>query len=191
MYAACSGWWTRTSSPLLLIRTDRGACPGTTLTPPLGVSRPADEGGHVDHDSPAPRGMDVIRWLASHSCPQGQPGAGAIRRRRGPGRRGWRRHYCRHSSEFPGTWPACSAARVAQYAHQQPHWPPREPTPHSTLTTCCKPRRHTCGPAGRRVDERISPSTRLCQRACLTRKEPSLLSSRDGLSLLPLHAAPT
>src|SRR5271166_1394912 len=49
----------------------------------------------------------------------------------------------------PGdTWPACRAARVAQYAHQQPHWPPREPTPHSTLTTCCKPRRHTCGPAG-------------------------------------------
>jgi hypothetical protein len=67
----------------------------------------------------------------------------------------------------------------------------REPTPHTRLTTCCKPRRHTCGPAGRRVDERISPSTRLCQRACLTRKEPSLLSSRDGLSLLPLHAAPT
>ena len=29
------------------------------------------------------------------------------------------------------------------------------------------------------------------QRACLTRKEPSLLPSRDGLSLLPLHAAPT
>ena len=25
----------------------------------------------------------------------------------------------------PGdTWPACRAARVAQYAHQQPHWPP-------------------------------------------------------------------
>ena len=86
----------------LPIRTDRGACPGATLTPPLGVSRPADEGGHIDHDSPAHRGMDVIRWLASHSCPQGQPGSGAIRRRRGPGRRGWRRHYCRHSSEFPG-----------------------------------------------------------------------------------------
>jgi hypothetical protein len=28
----------------------------------------------------AHRGMDVIHWLASHSCPQGQPGSGVIRR---------------------------------------------------------------------------------------------------------------
>jgi len=49
------------------------------------------------------------------------------------------------------------------------------------LGVFCKPRRQTCGRAGRRVDERISLSTCLCQRACLTRKEPSLLPSRDGL----------
>jgi hypothetical protein len=42
----------------LLIRTDRGACPGTTLTPPLGVLRPADEGdGQVgDRDGEGDQG---------------------------------------------------------------------------------------------------------------------------------------
>ena len=37
--------------------------------------------------------------------------------------------------------------------------------------------RHTCRPAGRRVDERISPSTCLCERACLTRN-PAATTAR-------------
>ena len=93
----------------LSIRTDRGACPGATLTPPWGMSRPADEGGHVDPDSPAHRGVDVIRRLASHL-----------------------------SARTAGLW---------RYSPTPRTWP--------------------------------------------TRLAAALLPSRDGLSLLPLHAAPT
>jgi hypothetical protein len=66
----------------------------------------------------------------------------------------------------------------------------REPTPHTSLTTCCKPTRHTCGPAGRRVDERISPKHLPMQASVpdQERAEPTLKPGRPKPVTAPRSA---